>query len=161
MGKDSLNNEVFNKLHHISIVVRDAEKAQKYYESIGIGPWVDYPPMQEYVKIDVPDENGFYNLKIKCVQIGPVQLQLVEPGEGDSLYKDHLENKGEGVFHIGFEVNDISTTDTEIEAMGLNVLSSGRRENGRSVRRGDRRARISYWRPRAKRSHHPVGTSRD
>ena len=130
MDKSELKGAVSNKLHHISIVVRDAEKTQKYYESIGIGPWMDYPPMKEYVKINVPDENGFYNLKIKCVQIGPVQLQLVEPGEGDSLYKDHLEKKGEGVFHIGFEVNDISATDAKIEAMGLNVLSSGRRENG-------------------------------
>ena len=130
MDKSELKSVVFNKLHHISIVVRDAQKTQKYYESIGIGPWMDYPPMKEYVKINVPDENGFYNLKIKCVQIGPVQLQLVEPGEGDSLYKDHLEEKGEGVFHIGFEVNDISATDAKIEAMGLNVLSSGRRENG-------------------------------
>ena len=82
MDKDEFKNEVFDKLHHISIVVRDAEKAQKYYESIGIGPWVEYPPMKEYVKINVPDENGFYNLKIKCVQIGPIQLQLVEPGDG-------------------------------------------------------------------------------
>ena len=130
MNKDESNNEVFKKLHHISIVVRDAEKTQKYYESIGIGPWVDYPPMKEYVTINVSDENGFYNLKIKCVQIGPVQLQLVEPGEGNSLYRDHLEDKGEGVFHIGFEVDDISATETEIETMGLNVLSSGRRENG-------------------------------
>jgi catechol 2,3-dioxygenase-like lactoylglutathione lyase family enzyme len=130
MDKDESKNEVFNKLHHISIVVRDAEKAQKYYESIGIGPWVEYPPMKEYVKINVPDENGFYNLKIKCVQIGPIQLQLVEPGQGDSLYKDHLEEKGEGVFHIGFDVNDISAIDPKIEAMGLNVLSNGRRENG-------------------------------
>ena len=130
MDKDESKNEVFNKLHHISIVVKDAEKAQKYYESIGIGPWVDYPPMKEYVRINVPDENGFYNLKIKCVRIGPVQLQLVEPGEGESLYKDHLLNKGEGVFHLGFEVNDISATDSVIEAMGLEVLASGRRENG-------------------------------
>ena len=130
MDKDELKNEVFDKLHHISIVVRDVEKAQKYYESIGIGPWVAYPPMKEYVKINVPDEKGFYSLKIKCAQIGPIQLQLVEPGEGDSLYKDHLEEKGEGVFHIGFEVSDISATDPKIEAMGLRVLSSGRRENG-------------------------------
>ena len=130
MGNDKLNNGIFNKLHHISIVVKDAEKAQRYYESIGVGPWVDYPPMKEYVNIDVPDEDGFYNLKIKCVQIGPVQLQLVQPGEGNSLYKDHLAEKGEGVFHIGFEVDDIGATDPVIESMGLGVLSSGRRANG-------------------------------
>ena len=130
MDKNALKNGPFSKLHHISIVVRDAEKTQKFYESIGIGPWVDYPPMKEYVKIDVPDESGFYKLKIKCAQIGPVQLQLIEPGDGESLYKDHLGKKGEGVFHIGFEVDDICATDSTIEAMGLKVLSSGRRENG-------------------------------
>ena len=130
MGKDALGKGPFNKLHHISIVVKDVEKTQTFYESIGIGPWLDYPPMKEYVKINVPDENGFYNLKIKCAQIGPVQLQLIEPGDGESLYKDHLRKKGEGVYHLGFEVDDISAADAEIEAMGLKVLSSGRRENG-------------------------------
>jgi methylmalonyl-CoA/ethylmalonyl-CoA epimerase len=130
MDKGVLRNGLFNKLHHISIVVRDAEKAQGFYESIGIGPWADYPPMEEYVKIDVPDEKGFYNLKIKYAQIGPVQLQLIEPGDGESLYKDHLRKKGEGVYHIGFEVDDISAADSTIETMGLKVLSSGRRENG-------------------------------
>jgi catechol 2,3-dioxygenase-like lactoylglutathione lyase family enzyme len=130
MVKDALAKGLFNKLHHISIVVADVEKAKNFYESIGIGPWVDYPPMKEYVKINVPDEEGFYNLKIKCAQIGPIQLQLIEPGAGESLYKDHLRKKGEGVYHIGFEVDDISATDAETEAMGLKVLSSGRRENG-------------------------------
>ena len=130
MVKDALGKGPFNKLHHISIVVKDVEKTQTFYESIGIGPWLDYPPMKEYVKINVPDENGFYNLKIKCAQIGPVQLQLIEPGDGESLYKDHLREKGEGVYHIGFEVDDISAADAKIEALGLKMLSSGRRENG-------------------------------
>ena len=130
MEKDRLNKSPFSKLHHISIVVRNAEKTQKFYESIGIGPWVDYPPLKEYVKLNVPDEKGFYNLKIKSARIGPVQLQLIEPGEGQSNYRDHLEKKGEGVYHLGFEVADISATDPVIEALGLEVLSSGRRENG-------------------------------
>jgi len=130
MEKDTLNITPFSKLHHISIVVKNAEKAQKFYESIGIGPWEDYPPMKEYVKIKVPDEKGFYNLKIKTARIGPVHLQLVEPGPGASLYKDHLDKKGEGVYHLGFEVDDINATDSKIKALGLEVLASGRRENG-------------------------------
>ena len=130
MDNDLSSEGPFSKLHHISIVVRDVEKAQQFYESVGIGPWVDYPPMAEYVKIDVPDEKGFYNLKIKCTRIGPVQLQLVEAGDGESLYKDHLRKKGQGVFHIGLEVDDIRAADATVETMGLKVLSSGRRENG-------------------------------
>ena len=34
--------EIFNHLHHVCIVVHDIDRAQAYYESIGIGPWVPY-----------------------------------------------------------------------------------------------------------------------
>ena len=120
----------FSVLHHLSIVVADIEKATRYYEGIGIGPFVEYPPMSEYVKINVPDEEGFYNLTIRCAQIGPVQLQLIQPGEGESLYKDHLERRGQGVYHLGFEVDDIEVSERRVRGMGLDVISSGRRENG-------------------------------
>jgi catechol 2,3-dioxygenase-like lactoylglutathione lyase family enzyme len=124
------DNHPFSVLHHLSIVVADIEKATRYYESIGIGPFTEYPPMSEYVKIDVPDEEGFYNLTIRCAQIGPIQLQLIQPGEGKSLYRDHLEQKGEGVYHLGFVVEDIDTSEQRVRDMGIEVISSGRRENG-------------------------------
>ena len=120
----------FSVLHHLSIVVADIEKATRYYESIGIGPFTEYPPMIEYVKIDVPDEEGFYQLTIRCAQIGPVQLQLIQPGAGDSLYRQHLEQKGEGVYHLGFVVDDIEASERVVRDMGIEVISSGRRQNG-------------------------------
>lgn len=120
----------FSELHHISIVVRDVDSSQRFYESIGIGPFVEYPPMREYVDIRVPDEKGFYSLKVRCAKIGPVQLQLVQPGEGRSIYKDFLEKRGEGVFHLGFVVDDVDAAQTKVEDMGLDVLSRGRRRDG-------------------------------
>jgi catechol 2,3-dioxygenase-like lactoylglutathione lyase family enzyme len=114
-------------LHHLSLVVRDLDSAVRFLESTGIGPFVDYPPMREYTQLDVPDEEGFFNTTIKCAMIGPVQLQVVQPGKGRSIYKDFLEQKGEGVFHLGFVVEDIATSEAEVTAMGLEVPSSGRR----------------------------------
>ena len=32
----------FAQLHHLCIVVHDIDRAQRYYESVGIGPWRDY-----------------------------------------------------------------------------------------------------------------------
>jgi catechol 2,3-dioxygenase-like lactoylglutathione lyase family enzyme len=130
MNNDAEENGPFSRLHHISIVVKDIEQTEKYYTSIGIGPFEDYPPMEEYVRIDVPDEQGFYNLVIKWAQIGPVQLQLIQPGAGESLYKDFLEQKGEGVYHLGFVVDDIEGAEREVSRLGVGVISSGRRENG-------------------------------
>lgn len=120
----------FSTLHHLSLVVRDINATVRFLESVGIGPFFEYPPMTEYTKLNVPDKDGFFNTVIQCVQIGPVQLQLVQPGEGRSIYRDFLEKNGEGVFHLGFVVPDIDTAEAGIEGMGLRVISSGRRADG-------------------------------
>ena len=120
----------FSKLHHLSVVVRNLEKAIQFYESMGIGPFEDYPPLTEYIKLNVPDETGFFNLKFKVAQVGDIQIQLCQPGEGKSPYKDFLEKKGEGVYHLGFVVDDIDDSEASLKKLGLSVLSSGRRVDG-------------------------------
>jgi 4-hydroxyphenylpyruvate dioxygenase-like putative hemolysin len=106
------------------------ERAVQFYESIGIGPFEDYPPLKEYIKLKVSDETGFYNLKFKVAQVGDIQIQLCQPGEGKSPYKDFLEKKGEGVYHLGFVVDRVDEAEAELRKLGLNVLSSGRRADG-------------------------------
>jgi methylmalonyl-CoA/ethylmalonyl-CoA epimerase len=120
----------FSTLHHVTIVVREVDKTVEFYESLGFGPFVDYPPLSEYVKLDVPDLAGFHQLRFKCAQIGPVQLQLCQPGEGDSLYKRFLDEKGEGVYHLGFVVDDVDDAEAGLIASGLGVLAGGRRQDG-------------------------------
>jgi len=128
IGKN--NKSPFSKLHHLSIVVRNMDEAIKFYESLGIGPFKDYPPLKEYVNLNVQDETGFFNLKFKIAQVGDIQIQLCQPGEGKSPYKDFLEKKGEGVYHLGFVVDDVDGSEAKLKEMGLQVLSSGRREDG-------------------------------
>jgi catechol 2,3-dioxygenase-like lactoylglutathione lyase family enzyme len=120
----------FSTLHHLSLVVRDINAAVRFLESVGIGPFTEYPPMAEYTRLNVPDQDAFFDTRIRCAQIGPVQLQLVQPGKGRSIYRDFLEKNGEGVFHLGFVVPDIDAAEAEAKGMGLAVISSGRRENG-------------------------------
>jgi len=127
---DKNNKSPLSKLHHLSVVVRNMDEAIKFYESIGIGPFKDYPPLKEYVKLNVQDETGFFNLKFKIAQVGDIQIQLCQPGEGKSPYKDFLEKKGEGVYHLGFGVDDVDDSEAKLKEMGLQVLSSGRREDG-------------------------------
>ena len=123
-------DKIFGKPHHICIVVKDIEKTKRYYESIGIGPWVDYPPLVEYTKLNVVDEKGFFDTHFVYTHIGNLQLQLAQPGEGKTIYKDFLETKGEGVFHIGFEVEDIEAAEKQLTEDEMKVLASGRRDDG-------------------------------
>jgi len=130
MNLEHENNNPFSKPHHICIVVKDIEKTKSYYESIGIGPWVDYPPLFEYTKLNVIDEKGFFETRFVYTHIGNLQLQLAQPGEGKTIYKDFLETKGEGVFHIGFEVDDIDAVEKQLTEDEMKVLASGRRDDG-------------------------------
>lgn len=120
---------LFNKLHHICIVVHEIDKTQAYFESIGIGPWVEYPALAEYVDLDVPSKPGFMSLKYRICNLPNIQVQLCEPGAEPSPQRIHLDSKGEGVFHIGFEVPDADAAEAQAKARGLPVLMRGRRSN--------------------------------
>jgi catechol 2,3-dioxygenase-like lactoylglutathione lyase family enzyme len=117
----------FETVHHLCIVVRDIDKTVAFYESIGIGPWHDYPPLRDYTDLEMPNVAGFLALRYKYVQLGQVQLQMVQPGEEDCPQKRFLDTHGEGVFHIGFAVDDANVGETEAKALGLKVLMRGRR----------------------------------
>jgi catechol 2,3-dioxygenase-like lactoylglutathione lyase family enzyme len=119
----------FRELHHICIVVRDIDASVAWYESVGIGPWQDYPPLTEYTRLSVPSPDAFRALKYKVASLDNVQLQLCQPPELDCPQRRFLDSHGEGVFHIGFEadLDEAAAAGTEL---GLNVLASGQRDDG-------------------------------
>lgn len=117
----------FSKLHHLCVVVHDIDRAQAFYESVGIGPWHDYPPLREYTELDMPDPDGFRALKYRYAWIGEQQLQLCEPGPEPTPQRRFLDERGEGVFHVGFEVPDADAAEAQVAAR---PLMRGRRANG-------------------------------
>jgi catechol 2,3-dioxygenase-like lactoylglutathione lyase family enzyme len=117
----------FTKLHHLCVVVHDIDRAQAFYESVGIGPWHDYPPLHEYTELEVPDPDGFRALKYRFAWIGEHQFQLCQPGPEPTPQRRFLDERGEGVFHVGFEVPDADAAEAQVEAP---ALMRGRRTNG-------------------------------
>lgn len=95
---------LFNSLHHVCILVRDLEATQRYYESLGVGPWFDYPKGGAYETFDVPSPEASAAMRYKCCNMQNFQIQLCDPGELDSPQKQHLDAHGEGVYQLGFEV---------------------------------------------------------
>lgn len=118
---------IFDRLHHVCIVVRDIEAASAYYQSLGIGPWRDYPPLSAYTEIDMPDPDAFYGLIFKYADLANIQIQLCQPGAPGSPQARFLERHGEGVFHLGFEVPSCDEGEAQGLAAQLAVLMRGRR----------------------------------
>ena len=121
--------DIFRKLHHICIVVRDIDAAVTYYESVGIGPWADFPPLDAF-KLDGYRREPFLKLKYKFANVDNMQFQLCQPGDGDTPQKRFLESHGEGVFHLGFSVPDVDAAEAAATKAGLGILGRGRLPDG-------------------------------
>ena len=119
----------FRTLHHICVVVRDIGRSVAYYESVGIGPWRDYPPLTEYTRLSAPSPEAFYALRYKVANLDNVQLQLCQPPDLDCPQRRFLDTRGEGVFHIGFEA-DVDDAAAAGAALGLAPLMRGQRDDG-------------------------------
>lgn len=123
-------NTPFCKVHHLCIVVRDINASTAYYESLGIGPWEDMD-LSSYTSIEWPGgKDAFLGLTYRRCDIGTLQIQLCQPGHADTREKQFLDTKGEGVYHIGFVVDDIDQGEAQALALDLPVLARARRADG-------------------------------
>ncbi|MBV8624081.1 MAG: VOC family protein, partial [Herbaspirillum sp.] len=69
-------------------------------------------------------------MRYKCVDLENVQLQICQPSALDSPQRRFLDQHGEGVYHLGFEVPDCDAGEAQARAMGLDVIARGRRADG-------------------------------
>ena len=123
---------LFGKIDQIGVMVRDMDKAIEYYQSLGIGPFeplknVAIISREIYGKHIAPDSP---KLKIRVAQMGPVQFELIEPGEGAYFWREFLDAKGEGINHLGFFVDDIDKAEAELAGKGCKLLYRSRFQNG-------------------------------
>jgi methylmalonyl-CoA/ethylmalonyl-CoA epimerase len=128
MDEKTKARSAFSKFHHVGIVVRDIDKAVAYYNSLGMGPF-------KTPKLTVsggthrgrPSAN---KPEIRQARVGGITLELLQPSEGDSLAREFLETKGEGVNHIGFRVSDIEEEEKKLTARGAKILFKQRFTEG-------------------------------
>ncbi|AKR56899.1 glyoxalase [Devosia sp. H5989] len=120
-------NSPFKHVHHICIVVQDLEKAVAYYETLGVGPWFDYPKHGAYVVFEVPNKQASDAMRYKCCDLDNVQIQLCQPPEMESPQRRFLDEHGEGVYHLGFEVPDRGAAEETAASLGLGVIARGHR----------------------------------
>jgi methylmalonyl-CoA/ethylmalonyl-CoA epimerase len=116
-----------NRLVQIGIVVADRDRTTQLLTSLfGMGPFrfVEWP--------DRPESKYYYHgveesvrIKQAFVQLGDVEVELIQPVDGRSGYKDFLDQNGSGIHHVLFEVSDIDPAIQELAKSGVTVLQSG------------------------------------
>ncbi len=111
----------------IAIVVKDIEQtAQNYAEIFGVKtPEIFLVPPPEETHILYRGKPTATRAKLCVFKMGAIVLELTEPDEEPSSWKEFLEQKGEGVHHIGFVVNDREATLDFLNQRGIPVRHTG------------------------------------
>jgi len=110
------------ELHHMCIIVKDIDKAVKYYQSLGIPTTIK------------PEHVSGKRIKIRFVYVNETPLEFVQPLEEESTFKEFLENKGEGLHHLCFFVDDIAKETAKLTKKGIKVLWSSETQTGFDTR---------------------------
>ncbi len=121
---------LLSKFHHVCVIVKDIDEAVEYYEALGIGPFQS----SNLVHIDrklygKPAPTGVKNI-VKATNLGPIGIELIQPVSGESPVKKFLDDRGEGISHIAFIVDDIKEATSIMIEAGFKVISSSNNQGG-------------------------------
>jgi methylmalonyl-CoA/ethylmalonyl-CoA epimerase len=113
--------------HHVGVVVRDMDRTIEHLEAIGIGPfgmmgeqkWVDIA-----FKGELRGKPAEWSVKISNTKVGDTEIELLQPSGGESVLQEFLDEKGEGVHHIAYLVDDVAGEVAKLEKQGLKRLTS-------------------------------------
>ena len=114
-------------IRQIGIVVKDLQKAvDNYWEKLGIGPWmtirIEPPLLREVTLRGKPVEAS---MMAAIAQSGSIQIELIQPLEGPSIWKEFLEERGGGLHHVQSLDQDPNAALAAFKEMGVDVLMSG------------------------------------
>lgn len=119
----------FNNVTQIGIVVKDINQAMKrYWDLLGIGPWRvhTYAPHTGLTNMKIRGKEEPYGMKLALAYTGKMNWELIQPLSGPNIYKEFLEQKGEGLHHVNTSrVAAFDQTTLNLEKKGIKPLMTG------------------------------------
>ena len=120
---------MIKRLDHIAIFVKDLDEAVKFFQ--------DKYGLTCSSRETVGDEAN-----IAFFPIGDTQLELVQPISPDGMVAKHIKEKGEGVNHIAFEVEDVKSALEKAKSEGIISIND-------EPRQGAHNAMIAFLDPKS------------
>ena len=111
----------------VAILVENLEEAvENYWRMFGIDDWHFYTYGKPLVKeMTYHGEPAEYKMRVALSYLGPMRIELIQPLEGDTVYRDFVEEHGYGVHHFGVLVEDMDAALVEAEAAGVAMTMDG------------------------------------
>ena len=116
-----------SELFQVGIVVHDLEKSMKDYETLlGINSWTVVTIDNEFLKFTYHGKPVEHSFKAAFTMLGSLMVELLQPIEGEGIYRDFLSEHGEGIHHLGHaRVDDLDEAVQALEKAGFPCIETG------------------------------------
>jgi methylmalonyl-CoA/ethylmalonyl-CoA epimerase len=118
------------KIDHIGVAVKNLEESLKFYqETLGL----------ELHGVEIVEEQ---KVKVAFLPIGDTEIELLESTDVDGPIAKYIANKGEGVQHIAYRVDDIEKAIADMQSKGVRMIDE-------KPRYGAGGAKIAFCHPKS------------
>ena len=97
------------RFDHVGVAVKSLEQMLAIYGKIG---------EFEVKKTEVAGQKA----RVALLKAGDASVEFLEPTSGDSTLAKFIRERGEGLHHIAFEVDDIDETTEQLKARGFRFI---------------------------------------
>ena len=103
-------------IDHVGVVVRDIDEAFSFFKEVfGIQP------------AEV-SELADFGIKAVLLTLGQTRLEVIQPLRRETTVGRFLENRGEGLHHLAFNLRNVDKGLKSVKAMGLEVVDETSRK---------------------------------
>ena len=99
------------KINHVAIAVSDVDQALVFWRD-ALGLKVDHIE-------DVPSQKS----RVVFLPVGDSEIELVNPTSEDTGMAKFIEERGGGLHHLCFEVDDIDSMLEELTSKGIRLIN--------------------------------------
>ena len=101
---------MFTHIDHIGLAVNDIESAVAFYQQqLGVTAWEI---------IELPERH----MRVAVAHIGASMVELIAPTSPEAAFAKYLAEKGPGMHHIAYRVDDIHAALAQLKDQGVRLI---------------------------------------
>ncbi len=101
---------MFTHVDHIGFAVRDIEAAIEFYSKTF--------DVRDWERISMPERH----MSVAATRVGDTLLELIAPTSEDASFAKFLNERGPGVHHVAYRVDDIRAALAEVRSRGIQLI---------------------------------------
>lgn len=101
---------MFTHVDHLGFAVRNIDEAVAFYSrAFGVVEWE---------RIEMPERH----MQVAVTRVGETLLELIAPTSEDASFAKFLNERGPGMHHIAYRVDDIQAALADVKARGVQLI---------------------------------------